>query len=124
MKKNGFTLTELMITVAIIGIIAAIAYPSYQDSVRKTRRAIAQADLIELASFMERTFTESNSYASAALPSLGTEQYSVGFESGEPTATTFVIEATPTGAQASDTCGTLSISNTGVQGATGTGNCW
>lgn len=124
MKENGFTLTELMITVAIIGIIAAIAYPSYQDSVRKTRRAIAQADLIELASFMERTFTESNSYASAALPSLGTEQYNLGFESGEPTATTFVIEATPTGAQASDTCGTLSISNTGVQGATGTGNCW
>jgi type IV pilus assembly protein PilE len=131
MKKisnHGFTLIELMITIAIIAILAAIAYPSYQDSVRKTRRAAAQADLLQLSNFMERTFTENNIYnpTSVALPDLGTEQYTVAFDSGEPTATTFVIEATPVAGsgQASDTCGTLSISNTGATGATGSGDCW
>jgi len=120
MKENGFTLIELMITVAIIGIIASIAYPSYQDSVRKTRRAAAQADLVELASFMERTFTTDNSYASAALPALGTEQYTVDLQI--QTATAFRLRAIPTGAQATDTCGTLTISNTGA--TTPTGDCW
>jgi len=51
-----------MITVVIISIIAAIAYPSYVDSVRKARRADAQAQMMELASFMERFYTENNRY--------------------------------------------------------------
>jgi type IV pilus assembly protein PilE len=57
-RSKGFTLTEIMIVVAIIGIIAAIAYPSYQDSVRKSRRADARAVLLEAAQFMERRYTE------------------------------------------------------------------
>jgi type IV pilus assembly protein PilE len=123
MKENGFTLIELMITVAIIAILASIAYPSYQDSVRKTRRAAAQADLMKLASFMERTFTTSNSYASAALPALGTEHYNVGFSAGQPTTITFVLQAAATGSQTADTtCGTMTVSNTGL--TTPTTNCW
>ena len=61
-QHRGFTLIELMITVVIISIIAAIAYPSYIDSVRKARRADAQAHMLELASFMERFYTENNRY--------------------------------------------------------------
>ncbi|MCH7335854.1 prepilin-type N-terminal cleavage/methylation domain-containing protein [Acinetobacter sp. NIPH 2699] len=53
-KTQGFTLIELMIVVAIIGILAAIAYPSYQEHVRKTKRTDAQADMIELASRLQR----------------------------------------------------------------------
>lgn len=121
MQQRGFTLIELMITVAIIAIIAAIAYPSYQESVKRTRRAVAKADLMELANFMERKFTENNTYASVALPSLGTEHYTVSFSSEQPTATTYVIQAAPTGVQASDSCGTLTISNTG---ATTPSSCW
>lgn len=125
MKQYGFTLIELMITVVIISILAAIAYPSYQDSVRQTRRAAAQADLMELASHMERLYTANSSYgdASTALPDLGTEFYSVNFASGEPTNSTFEIEAAPTGAQTTDSCGTISISHTGAQGAATT-DCW
>jgi len=59
---SGFTLIEVMIVVAIVGILSAIAYPSYQDHVRSSRRADAQAALSELAQFMERRFTENNGY--------------------------------------------------------------
>lgn len=53
---------ELMIVVAIIGIIAAVAYPSYQENVRQTRRSSAQADLMELAQWMERQYAQDYSY--------------------------------------------------------------
>ncbi|MFI3186333.1 MAG: prepilin-type N-terminal cleavage/methylation domain-containing protein, partial [Methylococcaceae bacterium] len=56
-SQAGFTLIELMVTVAIVGILAAIAYPSYQDSVRKSRRADASGALLGLANAMERHFT-------------------------------------------------------------------
>ncbi len=65
MKKmqSGFTLIELMITVAIIGILAAIAYPSYQNYTKQTRRSDAQIALTQAANQQERFFTECNWYA-------------------------------------------------------------
>lgn len=117
---------ELLIAVAIVAILASIAYPSYQDSVQKTRRATAQADLVKLASFMERTFTESNTYVLAtgvSLPDYGTEQYTLGFAASQPTASTFVIQAVPSSGQSSDLCGTMTISHTGATTPT-TNNCW
>ena len=126
MKKNGFTLIELMITVAIVAILAAIAYPSYQDSVRKTKRTTAQADLMELASFMERKYTETNAYpsASVALPFLtsprdSTTAYNLTKVS---TSSTFTLTATPTGGQSGDSCGTMTLNNTSVK--TPVTNCW
>ncbi len=62
LSARGFTLIELMIVVAVIAILAAIAYPSYQDSVRKSRRADAKAALLDLAQFMERNYTTANRY--------------------------------------------------------------
>lgn len=66
MKKtqSGFTLIELMITVAIIGILAAIAYPSYQNYTKQTRRSDAQIALTQAANQQERYFTECNIYTS------------------------------------------------------------
>ena len=59
---TGFTLIELLIAVAIVGIIAGIAYPSYQDQIRKSRRAQGKTELLELAQFMERNFTITGRY--------------------------------------------------------------
>lgn len=123
-KKNiaGFSLIELMIVVAIIAILATIAYPSYRDSVRKANRGDAQGKLLENVNFMERVFTQSNSYVLGALvlPHTSAESYNLGFSAG-PTATTYTLNAAPTGDQVNDTCATLTISSTGVQTPPG---CW
>lgn len=61
-KSKGFTLIELMIVVAIIGILAAVAYPSYQDSMRKSKRSEGQAALMDLMAKQERYYTDNNQY--------------------------------------------------------------
>jgi type IV pilus assembly protein PilE len=128
MKQKGFTLVELMITVAIIAIIAAVAYPSYVEQVRKTRRTNAQADLMELASFMERYYTNSATYKDAALPftespqDSGTKYYNI-----TPTTVTttdsYTLTATPKNGQQADRCGTMTLSNTGAKTASAS-DCW
>ena len=69
---RGFTLIELVIVMTIVGILAAIAFPSYQNSVRNSRRATAATDLLELAQWMERRYSLNNTYldngAAPALP--------------------------------------------------------
>ena len=70
-RKNGFTLIELMVAVAIVGILAAIAIPSYQESMRKSRRADAQSALLSAANGMERYFTQNNTYCDTGTSSLG-----------------------------------------------------
>ena len=91
--QQGFTLMELMVTVAIVGILASIAIPSYQDSVRKSRRADATAVLLGLANAMERRFTESSSYCDvgggtgAASTGCGT----AALDTGTPTGIGFTI---------------------------------
>ena len=65
-NMQGFTLIELMITIAIIGILAAIAVPSYQNSIKKSRRADAQGALMGFANAMERHFTANGTYEEAA----------------------------------------------------------
>lgn len=65
-EQSGFTLIEVMITVVIVGIIAAIGYPSYQSMIIGTNRSVAQADLMSFASAMERHYATTFSYAGAA----------------------------------------------------------
>lgn len=127
MTKNGFTLIELLIAIAVIGILTAIAYPSYQDSIQKTRRAEAQGDLMELASFMERYFTESNTYVGAALPftnspRAGTAFYTIGAAIAPGPPSTFTLTAIPQAGQSNDPCGNLTINNVGATGSAN--NCW
>jgi type IV pilus assembly protein PilE len=121
-----------MITVAIVGILAAIAYPGYQKQVMSTRRADAKAALVELQNFMERWFTEHNTYLNAGAaptlppPSSGGQYYT--FSLNAVAATTYTLQAVPVDGspQANDICGTLTLSNTGARDHTaGTdAQCW
>ena len=134
-QASGFTLVELMIVVAIIGILAAIAYPSYQQYVLRANRAEAQAVLTETAQFMERYFTTNGTYFDGGVPALamsggvspkqaagGAIKYNISFSAG-PTATAFTLQAAPTTGQDNDSCGTMTLSNTGAQTPT-TAGCW
>ncbi|WP_223621221.1 type IV pilin protein [Lysobacter sp. ESA13C] len=124
--QRGFTLLELMVVVAIIGILVGIAVPTYQDSVRKSRRGQAKADLAEAAQAMERFYTMRNTYVGADLATIGaptkspqvgdTAHYTISLN-GAPTASTFSLQAVPSAStgQSKDKCGTLGITNTGVK---------
>lgn len=133
MKHRGFTLIELMIAVAIIGILAAIAYPSYQGYVEKTRRGQAQADLLELVQFMERRYSNGFDYRAAGggapdLPfdtsprSGNPESYQISF-SGNVQRDSFTLQAVPQAIQANDDCGTLTVDERGEKGAD-EADCW
>lgn len=132
---GGFTLIELMIAVVIVGILAAIAYPSYERQVQSTRRADGKAVLLDTAQRLERCFTRFNSYAAAdcetadALGDGGIESPESWYVVTDTNAgaSTFTLVATPQGAQAADTrCGNLTLTHTGVRGASeGTAaECW
>ncbi len=147
-KSRGFTLIELMIVVAIIGVLASIAIPSYQQYVMRGNRAEAKNALMALAQRLEQNYTLSGSYATnqaaAAInaatittwgldqvPASGAARYTIGFAAGSPTAIAFTISATPTGSQATDSCGVLTLNNLNLKGAAGQNNrhqttrdCW
>lgn len=140
-RQAGVTLIELMIALAVIGILAAIAYPSYQDHVRRGNRAEAKGILLETAQFMERNYTTNGCYhrtdsncANATVtttvpfnqspkPGAGTARYNISFQA--IASQSFTLQAVPTGTMTGDACGTLTLSNTGAQGAGGAiADCW
>lgn len=119
--QAGFTLIELMIVVVIVGVLTAIAYPSYQQSVLRSSRADAQADMLELTQWLERRYTVNGVYPDPAAvplpfatsPRSGAARYNLALNvpaGGQ----TFVLTAIPAAAQAQDRCGTLTMNQQGV----------
>ena len=121
--QQGFTLIELMIVVAIVGILSAIAYPSYAEYIRRGHRADARAGLLQAQQWLERAATATGTYPTTLPTALtwsgdASKRYDIAFQAGNTNAV-YTLMATPKGAQTGDRCGTYTLSNTGVRGAAG-----
>ncbi len=143
--SSGFTLIELMVTVAIVTILATIAVTSYTSQVQKSRRTEAKSALLDLAGREERLFSTTNTYTNleSALGYGGAvAMTNMAFGNGyyQLTAVTpdtvnqpgitnsYLLTANPVGPQAGDTqCGSFSVNQLGVQTVSGTltaASCW
>ncbi|NOZ52571.1 MAG: prepilin-type N-terminal cleavage/methylation domain-containing protein [Gammaproteobacteria bacterium] len=133
--SNGFTLVEVLIVIAILGILAMFIIPSYSEQVQKTRRSDAKISLMQTAQILERCFSDNSSYAAGA----GCTDFTAGVLSDEQfytitattqTATTYTLTATPNSTQANDTqCATFTLDQTGAKSAANSSNvaqtnCW
>ncbi|SJM93336.1 type IV pilin protein [Crenothrix polyspora] len=145
-KLYGFTLIELTIAVAIVGILASIVYPSYMGQIRKSKRADAKAALTSFANAMEiYKMQNGNSYLGAGAPDNGSPKATV-FPQCVPTSSSctltphiqtynlsissatdssYTLNATPDSTSPDSICGTFSLTNTGVKTKSGSGtDCW
>jgi type IV pilus assembly protein PilE len=146
-KIQGFTLIEIMVVLVIVAILAAVAYPSYQESIRKSRRAEGHAALMQLMLQQERYYSQSNSYFAFSSASTDPVQMKFKWYSGEmPAASSYEISASAcTGdviqncvlltakpgtakvnsAHTDAACGNLMLSSAGVKTVSGTAtHCW
>lgn len=127
-KVSGFTLTELLVTVSIIGILGAVAYPSYIDFVVRSDRAEALRELVRIANLQEQLYTDTRAYSSDMTIFGGSTSAKLISESGnyEITAsvvgTTFVLTAKALNKQTSDTgCSEIKLSETSSKSPK---KCW
>lgn len=117
-RSEGFSLVELMLVLAIVGIIAAVAYPSYLNQVQKSRRSDAITTLLKVQLEQEKYRANNTTYATVSTLGLNgdsSEGYYTIADSGTPDANTYAVTATPKsgGPQSSDSCGTYALNQDG-----------
>jgi type IV pilus assembly protein PilE len=146
--QRGFTLVEMVIVIAIIGILAAVAYPSYLDSIRKAKRAEGKAALTRILQAEERYYTannvyvessdaafaKSNGFSTYSSDNSGTAAYSItatfSATACGATAANQCIVVTATAAKSDPLCGTLTVNSAGGRSSTASGSstptsgCW
>lgn len=131
--KFGFSLMELIIVLAIIGILASLAYPRYSQHLITARRTYAAVALTDLAARLEQYYVQNNSYAGATLAGLGASDanykkyYQLKIDQASDDQ--YIVSAIPQNNQAQEdtNCGTLTLDQAGNKNITGSGNieeCW
>ncbi|WP_435627128.1 type IV pilin protein [Candidatus Ferrigenium straubiae] len=127
--QKGFSLIELMIAVVIVGILAAVAFPSYQNYVVKSNRAAAQAFMVDAASREKQYLLDARSYVSVAdnsgfsalgmtVPGDVGKHYTIAISAPAATPPSFTITATPTSSQQTAD-GALTLTSDGTKGPSG-----
>ncbi len=139
-RASGFTLMELMIALAVVAILVAIAYPSYVESIRKSRRTEAKTALLDLAARQERYFTTHNAYTVSPRDlGYGEAEFPIDVRVGGDAyyrldmqvpagAAGWGASADPSGPQRDDRCGSFTIDHLGITGNAGgslaSTQCW
>lgn len=131
-RQSGFTLVELMIVVVIVGILASVAYPGFQEYLRRAKRAEARNMIVQMATQQERYYSNNNNYGTltdlgfAATTKSENDNYVMTIDTLGSDNQTFRIVATPSGF-ADSKCTAIRMTNTGQKSHTGTGSnedCW
>jgi type IV pilus assembly protein PilE len=134
--SRGFTLVELMVAVLVVGILAAVAIPSYRSYVLRATRAEAKQALLARASDLERCYTRNNTYVNAAATpcpvaaNLANAAVGIKYKIQAQTllANTFVLQAIPVNGQQADKCGTFTMDDKNSRGVSGgtlpVQECW
>ncbi|MCB1759563.1 MAG: type IV pilin protein [Gammaproteobacteria bacterium] len=142
-RARGFTLVELMVALAVFAILTAIAYPMYQEQVRKSRRAAVKGAMLQVSQFMERNYTETRRYDQ---DSGGGNITNIGYVFNSTTsfidpdqrnaidnyytltltttANGYTVQAVPKGGQSEDKCATLGLDNVGNKTTSSVHDCW
>lgn len=120
LRQNGFTLIELVIVMAIVAILAAIAFPSYQEYIRKGHRAAAQSEMMDIANRQQQFFLANRSYAEStdalgyAVPDDVSKRYNVAIDA-DNAATPPYFEITFTAKDTQESDGELTLDSEGVK---------